>query len=170
MALQGYTAKGHTMDQATRWALVERYRLGYDAIAEALRDITEAELDAREAPGEWSPREVIHHLADSEMTSAIRLRRLIVEENPEITGYDQEAFARRLFYDRPLEPSLAAFRAARESTAAILDRLIEEDWARQGTHSESGTYSVSDWLEIYAVHAHDHADQIRRARASAQRA
>jgi len=57
------------------------------------------------------------------------------------------AFARRLRYDRPIEPSLAAFRGARASTAALLDRMTEEDWSRQGTHSESGPYSVMDWLE-----------------------
>ena len=75
------------------------------------------ELDRRTAPGKWSAREIVHHLGDSEMTSAIRLRRLIAEEDPLIQGYDQEEFARRLFYDRPIEASLAAFRAARESTA-----------------------------------------------------
>ncbi len=154
------------MDPSTRSALVAKYRAGYDAVMAALEGITNAELDTREAPGEWSPREIAHHLADSEMTSAIRLRRLIAEENPVITGYDQEAFVERLYSDRPIEPSLAAFRAARASTADILDRLTESEWARQGTHSESGPYGVTDWLEIYAAHAHDHADQIRRARAT----
>lgn len=154
------------MAQATRQAMVERYTQGYAAVAEALGNITPAELDAREAPGEWSPREIVHHLADSEMTSAVRLRLLVAEGTPTIVGYDQEAFARRLHYDRPIEPSLAAFRAARDSTAALLDHMTEEDWSRQGTHTESGPYSVMEWLEIYAVHAHDHADQIRRARAT----
>ena len=83
-----------------------------------------------------------------------------------IVGYDQEEFARRLYYDRPIEASLAAFRAARETTAQILGRLSEAEWARVGTHSESGRYTVLDWLPIYAVHAHDHADQIRHARAA----
>lgn len=152
------------MDRSTRSALIAQYRQGYDAVIEALADITDAELDTREAPGEWSPREIVHHLADSEMTSAIRLRRLIVEENAEIVGYDQEAFVRRLYCDRPIEPSLAAFRAARETTADILDRMTDEEWASTGTHSESGPYSVTDWMETYAVHAHDHADQIRRSR------
>lgn len=96
------------------------------------------------------------------MTSAIRLRLLIAEDNPTIVGYDQEEFARRLHYDRPIEPSLAAFRAARETTAAILDRLTEDDWSRRGTHTESGAYGMMDWLAIYAAHAHDHASQIRR--------
>jgi hypothetical protein len=157
------------MDEATRSALIAQYRQGYDAIVEPLRDITEVELEACEAPGEWSSREIVHHLADSEMTSAIRLRRLLVEESPEISGYDQEAFARHLYYDRPIPPSLATFRAARSSTADILDRMTEAEWARESTHSESGAYSVLDWLVIYAAHAHDHADQIRRARATVNR-
>lgn len=146
--------------------LIGQYRDGYRAITEALQDITQAELDAREAPGEWSPREVVHHLADSEMASALRLRQLLAQDNPIIIGYDQEAYARILYYDRPIEPSLLAFRYARESTAQILERMTEVEWERAGIHSESGRYSVHDWLAIYAVHAHDHAGQIRRARAT----
>jgi hypothetical protein len=154
------------VDTAERDALIARYEDGERAIQEALAGITAAELGAREAPGEWSPREIVHHLADSEMTSAIRLRLLIAEDGPAIVGYDQEAFVRNLFPDRPLEPSLAAFAAARAATTPILRRLNEEQWQRAGTHSESGRYGVEDWLQIYAGHAHDHADQIRRARAT----
>lgn len=154
------------MDRTERDALIAQYEDGYDAVIAALAGITGAEWEAREGPGEWSPREVVHHLADSEMTSAIRLRRLIVEDHPVIAGYDEAAFARRLFYDRPVEASLAAFKASRETSAQILHRLTPEDWQREGSHSESGRYSVEDWLRIYAAHAHAHADQIRRARAT----
>ena len=156
------------MTHEERQRLIEQYRDGYAAVHRALEGIGPAELDARPAPGTWSPREIVHHLADSEMTSAIRLRRLIAEEAPLIVGYDQEEYARRLCYDRPIDASLDAFRAARACTAEILDRLTPDQWARAGTHSESGTYSVERWLDIYARHAHGHADQIRRARASAK--
>jgi hypothetical protein len=137
-------------------------------VIEALDGITDKELDARLAPTKWSAREIVHHLADSEMTSAIRLRRLLAEDRPMILGYDQDEFARRLYYDRPVEASLEAFKAARRTTADILERMTETEWAREGTHSESGRYTVEGWLEIYADHAHNHADQIRRARASAK--
>ena len=147
-----------------RSELVKKYKEGYAVVAAALEGASDAELDRRPAPGKWTSREIVHHLADSEMTSAIRLRRLIAEENPTIVGYDQEVFAVRLHYDRPIASSLEAFRWARVSTAEILDRLSEDDWARAGTHSESGAYSVIHWLEIYAEHAHKHAAQIRRAR------
>ena len=106
---------------------------------------------------------------DSEMTSAIRLRLLLATPNPQIVGYDQDEFARRLHYDRPIEASLDAFKAARRSTAELLDRMTEEDWAREGTHSEHGRYTVSKWLEIYASHAHAHAAQIVAARDAGKR-
>jgi hypothetical protein len=157
------------VDRETREQLIERYELGYDEIVAALEGADDFHLDAREAPGEWSPREVVHHLGDSEMRSALRLRRLIAEEEPEIVGYDQEEYARRLYYNRPIASSLAAFRYARESTAEILRLLTEEEWQRTGTHSEFDEFSVYIWLDYYANHAHDHADQIRRARATVRR-
>ncbi len=152
------------MDQGMRRELIERYRAGYEQVRLALEGCTREELDRRPRPGAWTAREIVHHLGDSEMTSAIRLRRLIAEDGPLIQGYDQDDYSRRLFYDRPIEASLAAFKAARESTAEILERLTGDEWNRQGTHSESGAYTVTRWLEIYAAHAHNHADQIRRAR------
>jgi hypothetical protein len=154
------------MDHEERKALIERYRQGHAAVLSALEGIAEAELDARPPGGAWSPRMVVHHLADSEMTSALRLRRLIAEESPAIQGYDEELWSRQLYYTtRPIELSLEAVRIARESTAEILERLTEAHWQRAGSHSESGAYSVETWLRIYAAHAHDHAGQIRRARA-----
>jgi hypothetical protein len=152
------------MDQETRKRLVSTYKDGFRVVSEALAGATDEELDARPAPGKWSAREIVHHLADSEMTSAIRLRMLIAVDDPKIYGYDQDEFARRLYYDRPLEASLEAFRSARRSTAELLDRLSEDEWRREGTHSEHGRYDVARWLEIYAAHAHQHADQIRVAR------
>jgi hypothetical protein len=156
------------VDAGIRRQLIAEYKDGYSAVMSALENITVPELDTHPAPGKWSPREIVHHLADSEMTSAIRLRRLIAEDHPTIVAYDQNEYSRRLFYDRPIEASLEAFKAARLSTADILERLSEADWAREGVHTESGRYTVEYWLELYARHARDHAEQIRRARAAAR--
>jgi DinB superfamily len=102
---------------------------------------------------------------DSETISGIRLRTLIVEDHPLIQGYDQEVFAVRLNYNqREIAPALDAFRSTRANTAQVFDSMSEEDWQREGTHSESGSYRVEDWLRIYSDHAHNHAAQIRRLR------
>jgi len=157
------------MNPQTRKLLIDRYKDGYRAVADALRGASGDELEARPAPGKWNVREIVHHLADSEMTSAIRLRLLLATPNPQILGYDQDEFARRLHYDRPIEASLDAFKAARRSTAELLDRMTEAEWQRQGTHTEHGPYSASKWLEIYAAHAHAHATQILVARDAAKK-
>jgi DinB superfamily len=154
------------MDTDTRQKLVAQYKDGYRVVTEALAGASEKELDAHPAPGKWSAREIVHHLADSEMTSALRLRLLVASDGPQIMGYDQDEFSRRLYYNRPIEASLAAFKAARQTTAEILDRMTEAEWRREGTHSEIGRYTIDQWLEIYSVHAHDHAQQIRVARQS----
>jgi DinB superfamily len=149
---------------AERLELISRYAQGHQVVLDALAGATDAELDARPPEG-WTAREVVHHLADSEMTSAIRLRRLLVEDSPELPGYDEEAFALRLRYAaRPIQPALDALAAARATTLQILSFMSDTDWARAGTHTEHGPYSAEDWLRSYAAHAHDHANQIRRAR------
>jgi hypothetical protein len=153
------------MTAAERKALVERYRAGYDEVVRALEGFPEDSLTAHPIPGKWSAAEIVHHLADSEMQSAIRLRMLLAEPHPVIQGYDQDAWAVRLRYQqRPIGPSLAAFRAARETTAQLLEAMSEEEWRHLGWHSESGSYHAERWLEIYAAHAHGHAGQIRRLR------
>jgi DinB family protein len=157
------------MDAQTRKTLIAKYKDGYRIVAEALVGATDAELDTRPAPGKWTAREVVHHLADSEMTSAIRLRLLLAVDKPVINGYDQDEFARRLHYERPIEASLEAFKAARRTTGDILDCMSDADWAREGTHTESGRYTVERWLEIYASHAHGHAEQILVARDAARK-
>lgn len=154
------------VDVNRRAQLIAQYKDGYREVVAALDGATDAELDARPGPNKWTAREIVHHLADSEMTSAVRLRLLVAEENAAIRAYDEKEFARRLHYDRPIASSLVAFQAARSSTGDLLDRMTDADFAKTGTHPEHGRYDVDRWLEIYAEHAHKHADQIRRARAS----
>ena len=155
------------MDRA---ALLERFRTGYDDVADALGGITAEELDRRVAETDWTPREVAHHLADSEATAYVRLRRLVAEDEPHIQGYDEPEYARRLHYDRPIEPSLAVLAAVRAASLQLLEALSDDEWSCAGTHTESGAYSVDNWLGTYANHAHDHANQIRQARGDASAA
>jgi len=159
------------MTRDERKKLIDQYNDGYRVVAEALAGATDEDLDARPAPGKWTAREVVHHLADSEMTAGIRLRWLVAFDQPTIQGYDQEELARKLFYDRPIESSLDAFKSARKTTGEILERMSDADWVRRGAHTEMGgaNYTPERWLEIYGAHAHKHAEQILVARGSAKK-
>jgi hypothetical protein len=148
----------------TTTTLLDRYASGVADLEDALAGITEADLDRPQPSGEWTARQVVHHLADSESMAYIRLRRLIAEDDPVIHGYDEPEWARRLHYERAIEASVAVVRAVRSASLQLLETLTPVELARTGTHSESGPYSVGRWLETYADHTHDHADQIRRAR------
>ena len=150
------------MDAKERRRLIETYGDGYRAVAEALDGITDDEVD-RSAEDGWTPRQIVHHLGDSEMEAATRIRRLLALESPTILGYDEKAFA-SLAGNRPIEPSLEAFRWARQSSRELLERMSDDDWRRVGKHTERGTFGTEDWLKMYASHAQDHAAQIRRAR------
>ena len=152
------------LKKGDRAKLLDRFRAGYAEVEAALADITEAELDHSPPNGGWTAREVAHHLADSEATAYVRLRRLIAEDGPLIQGYDEPEYARRLHYDRPIASSLAVLRGVREASLSLLESLTPEEWERSGTHEESGAYSVDRWLQIYANHSHEHAGQIRDAR------
>jgi uncharacterized damage-inducible protein DinB len=157
----GMGGKGRTMTPEERKTLIAQYNDGYRVVAEALAGATDEQLDAHPAADKWSAREIVHHLADSEMTAATRLRLLVATDNPQIFGYDQEQFARKLYYDRPIAASLEAFKAARRSTGEILERMTDADWARAaGTHTEHGPFTAEKWLELTAVHAQAHAGQI----------
>src|SRR5437667_11649991 len=153
------------MTAQERQELIGRYQDGYSQVAESLNGFPQDSLTAHPIPGKWSAAEIVHHLADSETTSALRLRRLLVEDHPLIQAYDQDAFAARLNYNnRDIAPALEAFRCARATTAQLFDFMEDNDWRREGTHSETGAYTAEDWLTIYAAHAHNHAAQIRRLR------
>lgn len=148
-----------------RQALLARFRSGSAAVDAALAGITDAELDHLPADGGWTARQVAHHLADSEAMAYTRLRRLVADADPVvIQGYDEPRWAERLHYERPIGEAVAVLHAVRAASLSLLESLTPTEWERTGQHSESGAYSVDRWLEIYAGHPHEHADQIRAAR------
>lgn len=146
--------------------LAARYAAATQRFLDAASSLTEADLDKRQ-PGEWSPRQVIHHLADSEAQSYARLRRLIAEPlGSVIQGYDEGAWAEnpKLGYEElPIEDSLAVFTSVRRASYVLLSRLDESDLERFGEHTESGRYTVADWARTYTNHPVDHLNQILAA-------
>jgi hypothetical protein len=142
-----------------RRELIEQYRSGGRAIVGALSGV---DLDSRPAENEWSPREIVHHVADAEITRSVRLRRLLAEDDPHIASFEQDVYAQRLHYDRPIEHSLAVIEAAVQENVGLLARLSDDEWARDGSHDEFGRFGVDVWLARSAEHAHAHAEQIRR--------
>jgi len=151
------------IDPSERAGLIDRYARGPEKLKAALAAVPEDARKWRPGPGKWSAHEVVCHCADSESNAALRIRYLLAEKDPLIVGYDQDVWARALDYHaHPLEPALDTVEAVRANTTALLRRIPEEAWSREGRHTESGRYTAEDWLTIYAEHLEKHSRQIER--------
>jgi len=124
------------------------------------------DLDTK-APGEWSARQIIHHMADSEAQSYARLRRLLAEpQGSIIQGYDEGAWAesKNLGYEElEITHSFAVTISVRNASADLIRRMALTDLEKFGTHTERGKFTVSDWLTSYSNHPLDHGAQLERA-------
>lgn len=141
-----------------------RYEAATQEFFNLANSLKSSELDRADSEG-WTPRQVIHHVADSEAQSYARLRRLIAEPGTQIQGYDEGKWAEctTLGYSvLEVGPSIDVFSAVRKSSLLLLKRLSESELENKGIHSESGEYSIHTWIETYTNHPLDHANQIRQ--------
>lgn len=149
---------------------LNQYRSDYaDATSSFLavaRGVADDQLD-RHVPGGWSARQIIHHLADAETESAVRLRRLLAEPaGSPLLVFDEDAWARTEtlgYQTRPVATSLTVIESVRANSLAVLERLSEGDLERYGEHSARGHFSVANWLEAYSRHPRVHAEQLLEA-------
>ena len=145
--------------------LLERFRRGPEVLAMVLTGVFGEEEDFVAAPGKWSIRQIIAHLADSEIVCAHRMRQIIAEDNPSLIAFDQEAWTRNLDYARRKpKQSLESFRRVRGENYELLRELPEAVYARTGNHSERGPITLRFQLELLAEHAESHARQMQAIR------
>ena len=134
-------------------------------VKRATARMTPKQLGKPEAPGKWSVKQVVQHLADSELVWGWRLRLVLSHDRPTITGYDQDAWAERLGYDTvDIKRALADFTTLRDANLRLLKRMTAADLKRVGVHSERGEESVEHWMKLYAGHDILHLNQIERIR------
>lgn len=140
---------------------IQEYESTPDQIATAIEGLSEEQLQQRPAADEWSIREVLVHLGDSEIFVYERIHRILADDNPVLQAFDEEAWAKNLNY-RAQNPHLALnlFRALRQSNAALLRTLPAQAWERTGRHTERGDMSLYDVFTTYLRHGNIHLGQI----------
>ena len=145
--------------------LLERFRRGPEVLAMVLTGVFGEEEDFVTAPGKWSIRQIVAHLADAELVGAHRLRQVIAEDSPTLIAFDQDAWTRNLDYARRKpKTSLETFRRIRAENYELLKELPESTFERTGNHSENGAMTLRRLLEGYAQHAESHARQMMEIR------
>jgi hypothetical protein len=146
-------------------SLLERFRRGPELLAVVLTGVFGEEEDFVTAPGKWSIRQIVAHLADAELVGAHRLRQVVAEDNPTLIAFDQDKWTANLDYARRKpKQSLETFRRIRGENYELLKGLPEAAFDRWGNHSERGRMTLRELLEGYAGHAESHARQLQSIR------
>lgn len=136
-----------------------------DALRQAVAGLTPEQEATPERSGKWSVRQVVQHLADSDLVSGFRFRMILAHDSPELLGYDQDLWAERLRYqDADLATALDDFTTLRTLNLRLLRRATPEDLQRAMLHAERGEERLGHLLSLYAGHDLVHLAQIRRIR------
>ena len=152
-------------DQARRAAIAEIAALPA-RMREAVKGLTDAQLDTPYRPGGWTVRQVVHHVPDSHVNAYVRLKLALTEDAPTIKPYDEKTWARLADSRLPVEVSLALLESVHARWVALLRGLKGPDWARTFIHPEypEGPRTI-DWLaHVYAWHSNHHVAHITSLR------
>ena len=145
--------------------IIDEYVRQASVLPAAIKGLSSAELNARPVSNTWSIRQIVMHLMDSDLIASDRMKRIIAEDNPTLIGFDESAFAARLFYDQ-LDAVMAAdvFAKNRLLTGDILYRLPVEAFSRAGTHNQRGRVTLGDLVKMYVQHLDHHMKFLKHKR------
>jgi hypothetical protein len=135
------------------------------ALERAIDGLSSTQLRTPEQPGKWSIGQILQHLADSDLVWGWRLRLVLAQDRPTLTGYDQDLWAERLHYsDADPGESLETFNVLRRGNLRLIERATPQDLQRVGVHVERGEESLEHHRRLYAGHDLMHLRQIERVR------
>lgn len=120
------------------------------------------------APGKWTMRQVLVHLADAETVLFDRLRRLLADDKPLLWAYDENLWAERLdYHHRDLAVAARLFASTREAVLELARAVPADRQQRAGVHSEAGRKTFAEVLAIVPAHNLHHLEQVRACAAGA---
>jgi hypothetical protein len=155
-----------TLEPAERRAMIDEIAAAPMHLREAVRGLSETQLDTPYREGGWTLRQVVHHLPDSHVNAYCRLKLALTEEGPAIRPYDETAWAATAEVGiTPIETSLTMLEALHVRWTFLLRALGEEDFKRPFRHPEhAGTQSVDGLVAMYAWHGRHHVAHITALR------
>jgi hypothetical protein len=151
-------------DAAEREQLIRKIEALPSLLEEAVRGLSDEQLDTPYRDGGWTVRQVVHHLADSHVNALVRLKLMLTEDHPTLKPYDQDAWSNLPDSRLPLAPSLAILRGLHQRWATLLRSIPDSDWARAAFHPEAGEMTPETIMSIYSGHGEKHVGHIRSLR------
>ena len=156
----GKWTRDSTLDAAGRAACVDAIAAMPAALAAAVAGLNDTHLDTPYREGGWSPRQIVHHLADSHMNAYTRFKLGLTEDNPTIKPYDEAAWAETADNNTPVALSLGIVDGVHQRLVALLKTVEPAQFDRTIQHPERGPMTLTALLGLYAWHSRHHVAQI----------
>jgi len=118
-------------------------------------------LNREPAPGKWSIRDILCHLADTEIAFAFRLRQSLAEPHHVIQPFDQDNWAAP-YPNLTSHDALDAFSAARKWNVKLIRSLTTDAFSKELVHPERGSMTFQTLVETMGGHDLNHLSQIER--------
>ena len=146
---------------------IEQIRQMPAKLEAAVAGLTDKQLDTPYGEGKWTPRQVVHHVADSHMNALARMKLILTESKPIWFAYKQDEWVKTpdVLALAP-QVSLDIVRGVQERMAMLLEGLADDGWRRVGVHPERGEMTIDDLAALYSVHGDKHVGHIMGLRAS----
>ncbi len=150
-----------------RRAYIQQIEEAPAKLREAVKGLSEQQLDTPYREGGWTVRQVAHHLPDSHMNAYIRFKLALTEDQPPIKPYDQARWAELADSKLPVEPSLLLIESLHARWTALLRAMRPEDFSRTLKHPELGLVVLDKYVALYAWHGRHHVAHITELRGRA---
>src|SRR5690625_4263416 len=147
-------------DVATWMSEIKTYTSRLREVVDAL---TEEQLKQTYRKGSWNVRELVHHIADSQLNMYQRLRLALTDDNSTVPAFDQDKWAILPDTQLPVEPSIRMLEGLNERICALGKTLTDEQLKRQFTIATDGPITVATKLKKLSWHQEHHLAHIKIA-------
>lgn len=153
------------MGRLNRAGILKRFKAATRRTLAAF-DLAPAKLRLSYAPGKWSAREILAHLADAELVFLTRLKFLLSESVPAVVPFDQDRWADRSGYAKAdVRLTRRTFGVLREQFLRLVATMSPADFKRRGRHPENRRYTA-EYLVVHGLeHNEHHLGQLERVKA-----
>jgi hypothetical protein len=150
------------MNAHARAHKIVSYGNAHSLLIDALQQFPRGMWHFKPAPDQWSIHEILIHITDSEANGYIRCRKCIAEPRQAVMAYNEHQWAVALHYqDQRIEEALDLFKWLRLRTYQLIQSLPDSIWSHTVEHTENGTMSLDDWLDVYEHHIPQHIEQMK---------
>ncbi|WP_339226389.1 YfiT family bacillithiol transferase [Oceanobacillus sp. FSL K6-2867] len=150
-----------TLENIQEWLKeIETYTI---RLRETVDSLSDEELSRTYRDGSWTVRELVHHIADSQLNMYQRLKLALTDDNPTVPNFDQDQWAILSDTTLPVESSIKMLEGINERIVSLGNSLTEEQLDLAFTHQKNGKITVATKIAKLAWHEEHHLAHIKIA-------